>query len=99
MSQLAPLDDPDYEPKNPPQNGIVPAVVARWGAPSQMRWFSRFRTVLSSRQDWSRFHTESALHKNWCCWRCDDVESPNDYWEGDECCCRGYEVKNKENPS
>lgn len=95
MSQEAPLDDPDYEPKHPPQNGIVPAVVARWAAASQIRWFSRFRTVLAKRQDWSLFHAESPLHKDWCCWRCRDVE----YWDGDECCCRGYEVKKKEKTS
>ncbi len=84
----APLNDPSYEPKHPPINGNIPAVVERWGAASQVRWFWRFRRGVGMRRDefWDAYFPTSVEHKGLCCYRCSGEEDPADWWDGPECC-------------
>lgn len=86
MTTLAPLEDPTYEPKHPPINGQPPDVVAKWGPRSQVRWFRRFHGSVTIR-DWRRFFVMSIEHRDVCCQACFD---PDEYWDGEECCCRGF---------
>jgi hypothetical protein len=88
---VAPLDDPSYVPKHPPVNGVVPWVVAKWGARSQLRWFRRFEGQLR-RQVWSSFwepyFIDSEQHRGRCCSSCvADIEDGYDYYDPDRCCC------------
>lgn len=89
----SPLNDPTYAPRHPPVNGEPPAVVARFGPRTQIRWFQRFRRNLSGHYDSARkgavdrYHCESLLHRGFCCWQCEGDEY-NEPWEGPDCCCR-----------
>lgn len=86
---VAPLDDPQYVPQHPPVQGIVPDVVARWGAPSQLRWFNRFRTVLAPGQDYSHLYSMSAHHPGDCCGSCfDEGNEGYGVLYDDWCCCQ-----------
>lgn len=88
----APLEDPTYQPEHPPINGAIPDVVEKWGARSQVRWFSRFQgTIAAQRHErWARFYVDSIHHRGLCCDSClDDFEGGWDYPPDDRCCCRG----------
>jgi hypothetical protein len=86
---LAPLDDPAYEPVHRPVNGRPPAVVAKWGAASQLRWFRRFRDELVFPLDeWEQFHCSSPAHRGLCCVSCLE-EREAGYYDTDGCCCMG----------
>ncbi|MET9385319.1 hypothetical protein ABZY09_30670 [Streptomyces sp. NPDC002928] len=71
LGAVAPLEDPAYEPEHPPVGGGVPAVVARWGARSQVRWFTRFWRELRFPQDLSGFWVFSEHHRGPCCLSCE----------------------------
>jgi hypothetical protein len=90
VTAVAPLDDPSYDPVHKPVDGRVPAVVARWGAASQLRWFARFRDELTRRKlisEWDAFYCESAEHRGSCCDRC--IEDWLDgYGYASGCCCK-----------
>lgn len=92
-TDLAPLDDPRYQPKHPPDHGTIPFVVRRWGPRSQVRWFRRFRGELRPQPPavWNEHHPTSELHRGLCCDSCladlDDGYPAVD----DRCCCRSPE--------
>lgn len=85
-----PLADPAYVPVNQPVDGVPPAVVAKWGPNSQVRWLARFRDRLKPQPHpfWERFYCASSQHRGSCCPSCmgDKAEG---YWDldGDACCC------------
>jgi hypothetical protein len=85
---VAPLDDPTYEPKHPPVGGGIPAVVAKWGPRSQLRWFRRFGRQLGLRRDWDQYYVHSEHHRGVCCFSCEE-----EAWHGEGamldgwCCC------------
>lgn len=92
---IAPLEDPQYVPKHPPEQGFVPWVVEKWGARSQVRWFRRFEGQLHPQRYpyWERYFRDSILHLGRCCSSCiadyeDGYDSPH---EG-HCCCRTFDV-------
>jgi hypothetical protein len=96
MPDRAPLDDPAYTPEHPPVDGIIPAVVARWGAVSQRRWFRRYWAELAQQQgqDLRQFFIESEHHRGPCCLSCADEWDAGtgvimDGW----CCCRDERAK------
>lgn len=89
---VAPLDDPSYEQTHrPTPDGGIPPGVERWGAPSQLRWFLRFRDEMRW-QAWTgsawRYYCDSAEHRGLCCDSClnDQDEGYYDTWP--RCCCR-----------
>jgi hypothetical protein len=90
--ELTPLEDPDYLPKHPPENGKIPEVVARWGKRSQLRWFQRFGSELHPRQCWGEYWCESEHHRGVCCGSC--IGEFEDGWQGGGvitdgwCCCK-----------
>jgi hypothetical protein len=89
VTELAPLDDPRYEPKHPPRNGCIPSGVERWGARSQVRWFNRFFDSLIKQQEWARYYVFSTQHTGSCCSSClDDVNEGYEPYDADRCCCR-----------
>lgn len=85
----APLNDRRYEPIHRPVNRRVPEIVAKWGPPSQVRWFHRFWDEIDWRTvDSSRYHIHSTRHLGPCCAGCMSDEE----WDGlpvydDQCCC------------
>jgi hypothetical protein len=88
----APLDDPAYEPLYRPEAGRPPAVVARWGPASQLRWFRRFWPEMGPLPEdvLKDFYCHSEEHRGACCSSC-----LSDEWDGyltydDHCCCNGY---------
>jgi len=90
MGGLAPLEDPAYEPQHPPVNGRVPAVVAKWGPRSQLRWFRRFRKEIGAQsiEVWEAHYCASLGHRGQCCVSCegeylDGYGVTLDGW----CCC------------
>jgi hypothetical protein len=84
-----PLEDPNYEPKYEPVDGRPPEVVAKWGAPSQLRWFRRFQGLRLTTEEWEQFHCESAQHRGLCCPSClQDAEFQGFPNFDDHCCCR-----------
>lgn len=95
-SPLAPLDDPLYVPKHPPVKGLVPWVVEKWGARSQVRWFRRFSGQLDRQRYpyWERYFIDSVLHQGRCCSSCigDYDEGYDSPYEG-HCCCRASRVE------
>jgi hypothetical protein len=85
-----PLEDPDYRPLHPPgPRGEIPAVVAKWAAASQLRWFRRFTGQLGRFPGavWARFHCASPDHLGLCCDSCLDDQQEG-YGLDDRCCCR-----------
>lgn len=89
---IAPLDNPAYEPKHPPVNGRVPAVVAKWGPRSQVRWFRRFQDEVADQPDtvWNAHYCHSEHHLGPCCWSCES-EAQDGYYDirsDGWCCCR-----------
>lgn len=94
MTELAipPLEDPGYEPVHRPENGKPPAIVAKWGAASQVRWFRRFwaskELALLTEQELAPFHCHSTEHKGACCLSCE--YDAYDGYSGSNagCCCR-----------
>lgn len=87
---IAPLEDPSYVPVHRPINGRPPAVVARWGKESQLRWFRRFWDELGPllrEEDLARFYCHSREHRGVCCSSCMS-ERDFDYYCTDACCCR-----------
>ena len=104
---LAPLDDPAYDPMHKPVDGVVPDVVAKWGPRSQVRWFDRFHRQIKAMppQEWNRFYCESVQHRGQCCMSCIedaregycDWDRPTDPLrpvEDERCCC--YVLKEAE---
>ncbi|HZP54350.1 hypothetical protein [Actinocrinis sp.] len=87
-ADLAPLDDPTYQPQHPPVNGQIPDVITKWGPRSQVRWFQRFRTELGPRRDWELFYCHSEYHRGLCCTSCEDEGYEGVRGCGDYCCCR-----------
>lgn len=94
MAALAPLEDPDYQPRYVPENGRPPAIVAKWGPRSQVRWFRRFWNDLGDHglvntDRLEGFYCHSTEHTGPCCSSCMDYEdeTPDRY-----CCCKGYEA-------
>lgn len=88
----APLDDQSYDPQHKPVKGRPPAVVAKWGRRSQVRWFRRFwnelgRDGLVVPDVLEGFYCHSEEHTGPCCSSCMsyDDEAPDGH-----CCCRGY---------
>lgn len=89
QSSIPPLEDPNYDPIHKPVDGRPPAVVAKWGSASQLRWFRRFwgDLVPMKESELADFYCESGQHKGLCCISC--VQEQYDgyaYTEG--CCCR-----------
>ncbi len=66
---VAPLDDPAYTPAHPPVDGLVPDVVEKWGAASQVRWFRRFGATLKPqpRAVWDRYYLVTTRHRGAHC--------------------------------
>lgn len=98
MTDLAPLDDPDYDPVHKPVGGRVPEVVKLWGKASQLRWFRRFRQELWEQYEALPLHEKLALprddddywsdsehHRGRCCYSCFE-EGEGGYI--DHCCCK-----------
>lgn len=84
----SPLNDDEYIPKHPPIDGVIPDVVATWGARTQVRWFQRFRTELGVHPpaEWDRYYVSSLSHRGLCCVSCAyDEEDGID--TVDACCC------------
>jgi hypothetical protein len=95
VPDLGPLDDPDFEPQHPPVAGRPPAVVERWGARSQVRWFRRFADqVRMPARDYEPYHVWSLLHRGLCCVSCSDdvMEGLTDIVDGSRCCCLGIRL-------
>lgn len=90
---VAPLDDPRYQPKHPPVGTSIPAVVVKWGAASQLRWFRRFGKQLGVRKDWGLYYCQSAHHLDLCCYNCADDDMTGHSMGGDYCCCRDDRMK------
>ncbi len=94
MTQLAPLDDPIYQPEHPPTpDGGVPDVVAKWGPRSQLRWFVRFRGQYAPQphKRWELFYIDSEQHRGLCCTSCVEDEQDGFGSMGPEhCCCLGF---------
>jgi hypothetical protein len=91
MSSTAPLDDPSCEPANPPINGRVPDVIAKWGPVSQQRWFRRFQDQLKPApyDEWERFYCSSEQHRGSCCDSCaQDISAGYQDWDAGRCCCK-----------
>jgi hypothetical protein len=86
---MTPLEDPAYSPANPPVDGRVPDVVAKWGPASQLRWFNRYRSQLEPMPpaEWDRFYCTTDDHRGSCCSSCSD-DYLNGYSYVDGCCCR-----------
>lgn len=93
---IPPLEDPAYEPKHPPTDGLVPDVVVKWGPPSQLRWFERYRDVLRRPVDWDRYYCITTAHRGGCCDSCEDDwrDGYNDWAGSGYCCCRAYRAAN-----
>jgi hypothetical protein len=104
MPDVAPLDDPDYQPLHPPVRGRVPDVVKRWGKASQLRWWRRYRSELYEqiealplqeklgipRHDDVEYWCQSEHHKGFCCYSCfEDGEAGYADW----CCCRDERMR------
>jgi len=95
-----PLEDPDYEPERPPVNGQIPDVVARFGPPTQIRWFKRFGEQLGKRKDWDDYYCQSEHHRGLCCGSC--YSEYEDGYQGGGvmvdgwCCCRDERASWKE---
>lgn len=92
LLQLAPLDDPTYQPEHPPVAGQIPDVVAKWGPPSQVRWFRRFGAELGLRRDWDRYYCQSEHHRDLCCYSCEDEGERGTQGCG-YCCCRDERIR------
>ncbi|MFE3202226.1 hypothetical protein [Embleya sp. NPDC059237] len=101
---LAPLEDPTYTPKHQPTGGRIPAVVARWGPRSQLRWYRRFDRDLVTPLDAparqrhndtiDSMYVHSLEHVGPCCSACfsefEETGIPvNEYG----CCCRSTRPK------
>lgn len=84
---MNPLEDPSYVPLHPPVDGRVPAVVARWGPRSQVRWFRRFFRSLRP-ATFDGLFTSSVAHYGGCCHSCFE-----DGWDAVACCCKGYALE------
>jgi hypothetical protein len=89
---MTPLEDPTYEPVHKPEQGRIPAVVAKWGPASQLRWFRRFWPSLVRPQNLSEFWCTSEHHKGPCCGPCEG-EFEDGYQGGGVmadgwCCCK-----------
>lgn len=91
MRVTAPLEDPTYLPKHPPENGYIPWVVEKWGPRSQLRWFRRFYSQLRSTgrtSFWEPYFIDSVQHRGRCCSSCiGDYEDGYDSPYEDHCCC------------
>lgn len=99
MTDLAPLDDPAYDPAHKPVRGRVPDVVKLWGKASQLRWWRRFRQELWEQaealplrerlklptHDDVDYWCESEHHRGFCCYSCFE-EGEGGY--DDHCCCK-----------
>lgn len=98
MADVAPLDDPAYDPVHKPVRGRVPDVVKLWGKSSQLRWWRRFRAELYEQLQALPVHERNALphdtdaywcqsehHKGFCCYSCFE-EGEGGY--DDHCCCK-----------
>jgi hypothetical protein len=91
-----PLEDPAYEPKHPPVDGLIPEVVEKFGPATQLRWFKRFRSVLrfSTKNNMFLYHVTSEHHRGPCCGSCLvewEEDSPRGYGtviDDGYCCCR-----------
>jgi hypothetical protein len=83
-----PLEDSDYQPLHPPFNNIVPAVVAKWGKNSQLRWFQRFmrlgQVLTLESGTWNDYWVDSEHHPGFCCLSCEQEQ-----WEGYGVCMDG----------
>jgi hypothetical protein len=88
----SPLDDPAYEPEHPPVAGQIPAVVARWGPRSQVRWFRRFGAVLGRRRDWDRYYCHTEHHLGLHCTSCEEEGDMGTQGFG-YCCCQDKRVR------
>jgi hypothetical protein len=91
---FAPLDDPRYQPANPPlPGGGIPDVISKWGPRSQLRWFTRYHAELGLRpaRFWERWHCSSVDHKGLCCPSCtywdEEYGQDNIGAEYGKCCC------------
>lgn len=90
---VAPLNNPSYVPRHPPQDGRVPDVVEKWGPRSQLRWFERYGSALRPQPlaTWNRFHHNSPFHRGDCCISC--IED-GEFFEDDNgqrlCCCLSF---------
>lgn len=89
MISRPPLEDPAYDPVHKPINRRPPAVVAKWGPVSQLRWFRRFWADLTPirEDDLKNFYCHSDQHKGACCASCLS-EQEDGYYYTDGCCCR-----------
>ncbi len=89
---LAPLDDPCYDPEHKPVDGRVPDVVAKFGKRSQLPWFARFRGSLGH-FDADPYWTESEHHKGWCCGSCEaEYEEGSGVVMDGFCCCHDTRI-------
>jgi hypothetical protein len=88
MSNLAPLDDPRYQPAHPPLDGRIPEVVVKWGPKSQVRWFRRYAAEVGAQPIavWARHYCVSEHHRGQCCYSCDDDPVTRGLFP-DGCCC------------
>lgn len=95
----SPLNDPDYQPKHPPVDGVVPDVVRRWGKRSQLRWFWRFWREVNYRiQDITDMWVDSEHHRDRCCGSClaewDEEEGGRGVCMDGWCCCHDKRLDN-----
>jgi hypothetical protein len=94
--EKSPLEDPDYEPENPPVNGEIPRAVYRFGPRTQVRWFKRFRKMVKDDTSFYDYYVTSEHHKGTCCISCigefeDDYQSGGVIADG-WCCCRDSRI-------
>jgi hypothetical protein len=105
---IAPLEDPRYEPIHQPTNGAIPAVVAKWGPKSQIRWFNRFRATIRQQRDaltagerqarplhLDQYYCDSEYHLGPCCYSCSEEASYGTGVRYDGwCCCHDQRMGN-----
>lgn len=83
-----PLEDPKYDPVHKPIDRRPPAVVAKWGPASQLRWFRRFWDEITpvKESELADFYCHSDQHRGPCCASCIS-EQWDGYYYTDGCCC------------
>lgn len=94
MTSGYPLEDLLYQPRTLPVDGKPNSVVAKWGPPSQLRWFRRFWGSPAMRmvtaEDAAKFYCSSLEHLGLCCASCQDDEIEG-YFYTEHCCCLAIE--------
>ena len=96
LADDSPLNDPSYQPQHRPVRGVIPPVVEKWGARSQVRWFARYGREIKAMPSsaWDQFHVDSSMHKGMCCESCiEDANEGHGLYDPEVCCCVGLRAQ------